>query len=135
VARKDTSVTEPVREDNRYDFAVPMEIEVATGLFRQPDRLPAYLIDLSSGGAAILAQADTALRVKKRYRVWVDGLSGIIQIRHLSPVSERQVRLGVSFSRLDLGLQELVVDAIARARIESTRIRGAAASDDARADR
>ncbi len=113
---------QPTREDARYRFAVPMVIELSNGLFRQADRLDASLVDLSAGGAALIAPQDPRLKRGKRYRVAVDDHEGICEIRNISPMDSGQVRLGVLFSRLGLELQELVADSIANAKIESSRI-------------
>ncbi len=122
MARRDEPAAEPTRDGTRYDFAVPMEIELQARFLQQNDRAEAFLVDLSAGGAAVIAKFDQRLKVKKRYRVWIDGYSGIIQIRNLSHLSGDQVRLGVSFSRLGFELQELVIDSLAAARVQTTRL-------------
>jgi len=106
----------------RYDFAVPMSIELSNGVFRSADLIDAYLVDLSDGGAGLVLPGDPRLRPKKRYRVRIDDHSGIIEIRNITELTESQVRLGVAFKSLGLGLQELVVDSLASARIESSRL-------------
>ena len=122
MARREEPAAEPTRDGTRYDFAVPMEIELQTRLLQPTDRVEAFLVDLSAGGAAIVTGFDKRLKPKKRYRVWIDGYSGLIQIRNLSRVADGQLRLGVSFSRLGLELQELVVDSLAAARVQATRL-------------
>ena len=110
------------REAARYDFAVPMSVELGNGLLRASDRVDAFLVDLSAGGAALIVPADERLRVKKRYRVHVDDHSGIIEVRHITPLVDGQVRLGVAFKSLGLELQELVVDSLATARVDTSRL-------------
>ena len=110
------------RAASRYDFAVPMTVELSNGFLRTADTLDAFLVDLSEGGAALILPGDPRLKVKKRYRVHVDDHEGIIEIRNLTPLIDEQVRIGVAFSRLDLELQELVSDSLAGARIETGRI-------------
>lgn len=110
------------RAASRYDFAVPMSVELSNGLFRSADHIDAYLVDLSEGGAGLVLPTDPRLREKKRYRVLIDDHSGIIEIRNITNLSESQVRLGVAFKGLGLELQELVVDSVASARVESSRL-------------
>lgn len=110
------------REAARYDFAVPMSVELGNGLFRASDRVDAFLVDLSSGGAALILPADERLRAKKRYRVHIDDHSGIIEVRNITLLVDDQVRLGVAFKSLGLELQELVVDSLATARVETSRL-------------
>lgn len=106
----------------RYDFAVPLTIEVSNGLFRPADRIDALLVELSDGGAAIIAPQDRRYRLKKRYRVHIDDHVGIVEIRNLVALDGAQARLGVAFLRLDLELQELVIDSLDNARHESSRL-------------
>ena len=110
------------REAARYDFAVPMSVELGNGLLRASDRVDAFLVDLSAGGAALILPADDRLRAKKRYRVHIDDHSGIIEIRNITPLVDDQIRLGVAFKSLGLELQELVVDSLATARVETSRL-------------
>lgn len=110
------------RAASRYGFAVPMSIELPNGLFRTADRVDAYLVDLSVGGAGLVVPADARLRVKKRYRVMIDDHGGIIEVRNITDLGEGQARLGVSFTSLGLELQELVADSLAGARVETGRI-------------
>ncbi len=106
----------------RYDFAVPLTIELSNGLFRTADRIDALLVELSEGGAAIIAPVDNRYRLKKRYRVNIDDHVGIVEIRNLVSLDGAQARLGVAFLRLDLELQELVIDSLDNARHESSRL-------------
>jgi len=110
------------REAARYDFAVPMSVELGNGLLRASDRIDAFLVDLSAGGAALILPADERLRAKKRYRVHIDDHCGIIEVRNITPLVDDQVRLGVAFKSLGLELQELVVDSLAAARLETSRL-------------
>ncbi len=110
------------REAARYDFAVPMSVELGNGLLRASDRVDAFLVDLSAGGAALILPADDRLRAKKRYRVHIDDHCGIIEVRNITPLVDDQVRLGVAFKSLGLELQELVVDSLAAARLETSRL-------------
>ncbi len=110
------------RAASRYDFAVPISVELSNGLFRTADRVDAYLVDLSEGGAGLVLPTDQRLKVKKRYRVLIDDHSGIIEVRNITPLTDAQVRLGVSFKSLGLELQELVVDSVASARDQTSRL-------------
>lgn len=110
------------RAASRYDFAVPMSVELPNGIFRPADRVDAYLVDLSEGGAGLVLPDDPRLRPKRRLRVVIDDHAGIIEIRNITDISESQVRVGVSFKSLGLELQELVADSIAVARVENSRI-------------
>ncbi len=120
--------TEPIRGKARYSIAIPMIIELRNGFFRQADRVEAFLVDLSAGGAALVTRADPRLKVKKRYRAAIDDYAGIIEVRNISTSDEDGVvRLGVQFSRLGLELQELVEDSLDEARTASTRLGARAA--------
>lgn len=107
----------------RYDFAVPMSVELSNGLFSAADRIDAYLVDLSADGAGLVLPTDRRLKAKKRYRVMIDDRSGIIEVRNITQLPGDQVRLGVLFKSLDLELQELVADSVAAARTENSRLR------------
>lgn len=113
----------PTRADPRYDFAVPVVIELSRGLLRPADRVPGVLVDLSKGGAAITTRSDPRLRLKKRYRVIVDDHAGIVAVQNLVPANGDLVRLGVTFENLGLELQEIVSDALSEAQWMSSRIR------------
>jgi len=113
---------EPTRGKTRYELAVPMIIELRNGLFRPVDRVDAFLVNLSHGGAALLTSADERLREKKRYRVAIDDHAGIIEVRNITPTEDGKLRLGVKFSRLGLELQELVDDSLDAAKTASTRL-------------
>jgi hypothetical protein len=110
------------REAARYDFAVPMSLELGNGLLRASDRVDAFLVDLSAGGAALIVPVDERLRTKKRYRVHIDDHSGIIEVRNITPLVDDQIRLGIAFKGLGLELQELVVDSLATARAQTSRL-------------
>ena len=69
-----------------------------------------------------IVPADERLRTKKRYRVHIDDHSGIIEVRNITPLVDDQVRLGIAFKSLGLELQELVVDSLATARVETSRL-------------
>lgn len=107
----------------RYDFAVPMSVELSNGLFRTADRIDAYLVDLSADGAGLVLPTDRRLKVKKRYRVVIDDHNGIIEVRNITPLTDEQIRLGVLFKSLGLELQELVADSVAAARAETSRLK------------
>ena len=120
---KRSDAGEPTREATRYDSEIPIVIELKNGLFRQADRMDAYLVDLSATGAALVTKSDARYRVKDRYRVAVDDHAGIIEIRNLTESEDTgQVRLGVKFSRLGLELQELMVDSLADAKAKTNRL-------------
>lgn len=119
------SSEETTRAAARYQFAVPITVELSNGLLRTPDHAAGLLVDLSQGGAAVLLPADKRLRIRKRYRVFVDDYTGIIEIRNLSELDEGQLRLGISFKSLGLELQELVADVLERAQQQSSRLRRA----------
>lgn len=106
----------------RYGFAVPIAVELPNGLFKTADRVDAYLVDLSAGGAGLVLPADPRLRTKKRFRVIIDDHPGVIEVRNITGLGEDQVRLGVSFKSLGLELQELVADSLASARAETSRL-------------
>jgi len=106
----------------RYEFAVPVVIELQNGLFRTADRIDGLLVELSEGGAALVSPNDDRYKLNKRYRVYIDDQEGIVELRNMVPLDETQSRLGVSFHRLDLELQELVVDSLAQAKREVSRI-------------
>lgn len=110
------------RAASRYDFAVPMSLELSNGIFRAADHVDAYLVDLSQGGAGLVLPSDPRLAVKKRYRVVIDDHSGIVEVRNITELNDAQVRLGVAFKSLGLELQELVVDSVAAARVETSRL-------------
>ncbi len=99
-----------------------MSVELSNGLFRSADHIDAYLVDLSESGAGLVLPSDSRLSVKKRYRVAIDDHSGIIEVRNITDLADSQVRLGVAFKSLGLELQELVVDSVATARGESSRL-------------
>lgn len=110
------------REAARYEFAIPIMIELSNGLFRTADRLDGLVVELSAGGAAIIAPMDERYKLAKKYRIFIDDQSGILQIRNMSPLEAGQIRLGVSLERLDLELQELVADTLDASRRESSRL-------------
>ena len=111
-----------VRSDARYGFAIPVSIELSRGLFRQADRVPGVLVDMSKGGAAITTRFDSRLRLKKRYRVIVDDHPGIISLKNLVTIDGEMVRMGVQFTSLGLELQEIVSDALEEAQWLSSRL-------------
>jgi hypothetical protein len=111
-----------IRAAARYDFAVPMILELSNGLLHGADRIDGLLVELSDGGAAIVAPADERYKLKKRFRVYFDDHVGIIEIRNVTPLDGAQTRLGVSFKRLGLELQELVVDSLETAKQETSRL-------------
>lgn len=106
----------------RFDFAVPMTVELSNGWLRNADRVDAFLVDLSADGAALVMPADPRLRIKKRYRVNIDDHAGIIEVRNITELIDSQIRVGVAFKSLGLELQELIVDSVASARSESSRL-------------
>lgn len=112
----------PTRSDTRYEFAIPVVIELSRGLLRPADRVPGELVDMSKGGAAITTRSDPRLRLKKRYRVIVDDHVGIVAVQNIVPAGGDVVRLGVTFESLGLELQEIVSDALAEAQWMSSRI-------------
>lgn len=112
----------PTRSDTRYEFAIPVVIELSRGLLRPADRVPGELVDMSKGGAAITTRSDPRLRLKKRYRVIVDDHVGIVAMQNIVPAGGDVVRLGVTFESLGLELQEIVSDALAEAQWMSSRI-------------
>ena len=116
--------TQTIRAASRYDFAVPTIVELANGLFKTADRSDGLLVELSAGGAAIIIPTDERLKVKKRYRVYVDDHEGVIEIRNITALTDAQTRIGVSFFRLGLELQELVVDSLESAKRETSRLAG-----------
>lgn len=122
-------VTEPTptRTETRYEFSVPVVIELSRGLLRPADRVHGVLVDLSKGGAAITTRSDPRLRLKKRYRVIVDDHAGIVAVQNLVPAGGDLVRLGVTFESLGLELQEIVSDALDEAQWMSSRIGGSRA--------
>ena len=101
---------------------MPAVLELSNGVFRAADQLDVLLVELSAGGAAIIAPSDRRYKIKKRYRVWVDDQAGILELRNVTQLDDTHVHLGVSFHRLDLVLQELVVDSLDTARQETSRI-------------
>ena len=111
-----------IRAASRYEFAVPTTVELSNGLFKTADRVEGLLVELSSGGAAIIVPSDVRLQLKKRYRVYIDDHEGVFQIRNIGELDDGQVRIGVSFFRLGLELQELVVDSLDDAKRETSRI-------------
>jgi len=106
----------------RYDFAVPVVIELSNGILRASDHLDALLVELSDGGVALIAPQDHRYRTGKKYRIWVDDQAGILQLRNVTQMQSDQVRLGASIHRLDLVLQELVADSLDSARREVSRL-------------
>lgn len=112
----------PPRESFRYYIALPMEIEVRSGLFSK-ERVPARPVDLSEGGAACHVRPNSAFRVGKRFRMFVDGVPGFVEIRNIENVEDGLTRIGVSFIRLELQTQERIVDALEQAKIDSSRLR------------
>ena len=111
-----------IRSDARYGFAIPVSIELSRGLFRQADRVPGVLVDMSKGGAAITTRFDSRLRLRKRYRVIVDDHAGIIALKNLVTVDGDMVRMGVQFTSLGLELQEIVSDALEEAQWLASRL-------------
>lgn len=108
----------------RYEFAVPLTIELSNGLLRTADRVDALLVELSEGGAALIAPNDRRYKLKKRFRVYIDDHAGIVELRNVVGLDGGQFRLGVAFVRLDLELQELMVDSLDTARHQSSRLAG-----------
>ncbi len=98
-----------------------MVVELSNGLLRRADRRDAVLVDLAQGGAALVLAADPRLRVKRRYRVSIDDHAGIIEVRHITPVDDGWVRIGVAFRSLGLELQELVADTLENAQFQTSR--------------
>lgn len=128
------TVDTTVRADTRYEFEVPVDIELSRGLFRPADRLPGVLVDLSKGGAAIMTTFDARLRLNRRYRVIIDDHVGIISVRNIVQDVGEQIRMGVQFRSLGLELQEIVSDALAEAqwvgsRLDQTRPPGGLTAD------
>ena len=101
---------------------MPLTIELSNGLFRTADRVDALLVELSEGGAALIAPQDRRHKLKKRFRVYIDDHEGIVELRNIGPLDAGQSRLGVAFLRLDLELQELMVDSLDSARHQSSRL-------------
>ncbi len=111
----------PSRENYRYTIHLPMEIEIRQGLFAGRERIPAQPVDLAIGGAACHVQPNEAFRVGKRYRIYIDKLAGFAEIRNISTEGAFS-RLGMEFIQLELETQERIVDAIDRAKFESSRL-------------
>ena len=111
-----------IRAASRYEFAVPMAVELSNGWFMPGDHVDGLLVELSEGGAAVVAPSDDRYKVKKRYRVHIDDHAGIIEIRNITPLGDSQTRLGILFIRLGLELQELVVDSLDNAKLETSRL-------------
>ncbi len=99
-----------------------MMIELSNGLFRQPDRTDAVLVDLSQGGAAMVLMADERVKDKKRFRVIIDDHTGIIEVRNTVRIEGGRLRVGVAFKSLGLELQELIADALENAVAQSSRL-------------
>lgn len=112
----------PTRNDARYEFAIPVVLELSRGLLRPADCVPGMLLDLSKGGAAITTRFDPRLRLKKRYRVIVDDHAGIIAVKNIVPAKGETVRLGVRFESLGLELQEIVSDVLQEAQWVTSRL-------------
>ena len=114
----------PTRADARYEFAIPVVLELSRGLLRPADRVTGVLLDLSKGGAAITTRFDPRLRLKKRYRVIVDDHVGIIAVKNIVPAEGEgeTVRLGVRFESLGLELQEIVSDVLQEAQWVTSRL-------------
>lgn len=117
-----TTKKDSPRESARYSLGVPMTIELSNGIFHRPDRVDASLVDLSHGGAAIVLATDHRLKRKGRYRAWIGDHSGIIEVGNLTSLDEGKTRLGVSFTKLGLELQELVADTLDAAKQRASRI-------------
>lgn len=117
-----TTKKDSPRESARYSLDVPMTIELSNGFFHRPDRVDASLVDLSHGGAAIVLATDYRLKRKGRYRAWIGDHAGIIEVGNLTSLDEDQTRLGVSFTKLGLELQELVADTLDAAKQRASRI-------------
>ncbi len=113
----------PSRENYRYTIQLPVEIEIRKGPFVGRQLVKAQPVDLAIGGAACHVQPNSAFKVGKRFRVFIDGRPCFAEIRNSRPDGPFQ-RIGLSFIQLELETQERIVDAIDRAKFESSRLDG-----------
>lgn len=112
----------PERENYRYTIALPMEIEIDQGFLKSKRRVPARPVDLALGGAACHVRPDDAYKVGKRFRVYIAGTACFAEIRNIFHMDDGLTRIGMSFIKLELETQERIVDAIDRAKFDSSRL-------------
>lgn len=105
----------PRRASTRYEFALPALFELRKGFLRRPESVEAIIVNLSGTGASLVLSADDRLRPSKRYRVLLDGYSGLVEIRRLIPLPNSLVRIGVEVKHFEVELQELVADLLEEA--------------------
>ena len=112
----------PSRENNRYTIPLQLEIEVSQGFGKGKERVTARPVDLSIGGVACYVPSHKAYRVGKRFRIFIADFPCFAEVRNMS-VEGDLTRLGMSFIRLELDIQERIVDAIQHAKTESSRLK------------
>lgn len=111
----------PSRGTHRYYIALPMQVEIPSGIFGKK-RVPARPVDLSAGGAACHVRPNKAFKVGKRYRLFIDGVPGFVEVRNIQPVEDGLWRVGMSFVKLELDTQERIVDALDDAKIQTSKL-------------
>lgn len=111
----------PARENYRYTILLPMEIEIRKGPFSPRERVPAQPVDLAIGGAACHVQPHEAFKIGKRFRIFIEGQPCFAEIRNMRTEGV-YLRIGLEFIQLELETQERIVDAIDRAKFESSRL-------------
>lgn len=112
----------PPRENNRYTIPLQLEIELSRGFGKGKERIPARPVDLSIGGVACHVPIDKAFKVGKRFRIFIADFPCFAEVRNVS-VEDQFMRVGMSFIRLELDIQERIVDAIEKAKFESSRLK------------
>lgn len=120
--KSDEPEEQPTRETQRYTIPLTVEIEIRKGPFMASERVPARPVDLSIGGVACHVQPNSAFRLGKRFRIFVDGRPCFAEIRNIAS-EEGLTRIGMSFIQLELETQERIVDALDAAKFQASRLK------------
>ena len=92
------------------------------GLFKGKKRVPARPVDLALGGMACHVRPNAAYKAGKRFRVYIAGTACFAEVRNIHHMDDGLTRIGMSFIKLELETQERIVDAIDKAKFDSSRI-------------
>ena len=78
-------------------------------LRRRTKPKPALLVQLSVTGAGVVAPADFAVHAGTRAVIEIDGLHGLVEVRHIEPSNDPFMSLyGVEFLSLDPKLSQRI---------------------------
>lgn len=121
IGKSEGSDEVPSREKHRYSISLPIEIEIASGLFGEKKRLKAEALDLAVGGAACRVEAHKAIKVGRRFRLFIDGRPCFAEVRNIAE-ENGSLRVGLAFKKLELETQERIIDAIDQNKIDRSRL-------------